>query len=1113
MHKISKSLSVVLCLILIASIFSASAVSPARDESANRGLDVDRGLDEEVFEDGYPFSEEYPSVQQLHDWYDDLVEENEDITQKIHLGESWEGRDIWTIKVSDDVEEQQDEPSVFIIGNLHTREWSTNQVAAYYLWRLVEGYGSNETITWLVDNRQIYVAPMVNPDGYIYDGEGDLNQAQGWRKNRNESVGGSTDVGTDLNRNWDIDWESGDDDPSSDTYRGESPFSEYENQHIRDFILDKDIDSFQDLHSHYGTLLIPWAHTSDPSPHDDWYRDMADDMTSMTSFLGDDSEQYSYGQPGEEIGYSAPGGSYDWVYDETGATSLCYELYTPEDGMDGFYPDEEYIMDINQDVYDSLVYQARIADTDLGDGSQHLQPPSPYLVYGTIEDSSGNEVSDVEVQVEHQDTGETLSIYTDENGYYEFNFGNLVDEGYEQGDQFTVSCEDSSVGFTAGDEWGRREDLTLDTIPPSVEITRPEGGESWEYTDMETIEWDTEKGDYPIDSIDIEYSTDGGASFKVLADDIDDTGSYDWEIPDETSDEAVVQVTATDTEGYSGQDESEQFTISGTPPDPPTDLDVEHHAEEEGILFEDDATEEKGYTMDESHDEASEWDIRQHDSAVGDNSWDFGDGEFDKVEDHGMLSTLTTPEIEIPSEAEDVELTFDHWRDFGDDDLYDAGNLKISDADLDNDFELIHPSEGYDGEINDEFENPLGGEQGWGGENVGWESAAFDLTGYAGETIHLRWEAGVEAWDGLEGEGWRVDNIVITAEGLDGDGTEDNLINWDASEDDPDEISHYNVYRSEGEDEAGPYEIIATVDADGSVDYEYVDEGRGTADDTLWWYIVEAEDEVGQASEEAGPVQEPGGDTLTLTTDSTVGGSIVDPGEGTFEYSSSEVVSLEAVADEDHHFLEWTGDTGTIEDPTAEQTNMTMEGDHAVTAEFDEADVDEVEITDPAEDQMITAGESINFKAEAHSGDELITDDRTDFEWENATRGVFNRRRAGDYEVVSTYEDVSSEPVTVTVVPAEADRIEIGPEEDTIEAGMNITYTATAYDKYENEIGEVSGETDWSINEGAGGSWIGNEYSSEYAGDWTVTGEYEEVTDIARMTVEPGEVDSRIDSI
>ncbi len=93
-------------------------------------------------------------------------------------------------------------------------------------------------------------------------------------------------------------------------------------------------------------------------------------------------------------------------------------------------------------------------------------------------------------------------------------------------------------------------------------------------------------------------------------------------------------------------------------------------------------------------------------------------------------------------------------------------------------------------------------------------------------------------------------NAVTTEESF-----EDNLLTWEAS---PDEIESYsyNVSRSEVRD--GDYEKIATVEADGSEEYQYIDEGKGAADDTIWWYKVSAVDGDGQESESTDEVQEPG---------------------------------------------------------------------------------------------------------------------------------------------------------------------------------------------------------------------------------------------------------------
>jgi hypothetical protein len=72
-----------------------------------------------------------------------------------------------------------------------------------------------------------------------------------------------------------------------------------------------------------------------------------------------------------------------------------------------------------------------------------------------------------------------------------------------------------------------------------------------------------------------------------------------------------------------------------------------------------------------------------------------------------------------------------------------------------------------------------------------------------------------------------------------------------------------------------------------------------------------------------------------LTISSTEGGSVTDPGEGTFTYDEGTVVNLVAVeAEQGYQFVNWTGDVGTIANVNAARTTITMNGDYSITANF-----------------------------------------------------------------------------------------------------------------------------------------------------------------------------------
>ncbi len=413
--------------------------------------------------------------------------------------------------------------------------------------------------------------------------------------------------------------------------------------------------------------------------------------------------------------------------------------------------------------------------------------------------------------------------------------------------------------------------------PPEITLTSPIGGEEWVAHTEEDITWTTEETDDPISHVNLEYSADAGSSWTLIETDLPDTGTYTWTIPNENSVQCLVRATVVDTSGRQGENVSNEFEISGFPPVPPENLIVEHHSRT--VLFEDDVEGgDLGYITSTSHAEASEWDIRQHGASSGNNSWDWGDGEFNKVTDYGMLSSLITPEIEIPAEADEnygVYLTFQHWRDFGDYEgyLFDGGNVKVSFEGLEGPWYLIGPEEGYDGDIFEDYGNPLGGQPGWGGASD-WTTATFDLTVLIGETVHIRWDAGVEHYEGGEGAGWRIDDIYMDVLLPDEEGTEDNLLTWDASPDeDIDEVSQYNIYRS-GESN-GTYEHIDSIGAKGSAQYRFIDVNRGTADDIYWWYIVRAVGANGLEEQNEAAKQEPGDPGVTppsITLTEPVGG-------------------------------------------------------------------------------------------------------------------------------------------------------------------------------------------------------------------------------------------------
>ncbi len=196
------------------------------------------------------------------------------IAQRFSIGKSYQDRELWAIKISDNVAEDENEPEVLFDALHHAREHLTVEQAIALMHWLTDGYGTDSRITRTVDNREIYIVFMVNPDGGEYDLTGDPYRE--WRKNRQPNSG-TTAVGTDLNRNYGYRWgccggSSGS--KSALTYRGPSAFSAPETQAMRDFIDSRVVGGRQQIrvaitfHTAGAQILWPYGYTFTdvPSP-------------------------------------------------------------------------------------------------------------------------------------------------------------------------------------------------------------------------------------------------------------------------------------------------------------------------------------------------------------------------------------------------------------------------------------------------------------------------------------------------------------------------------------------------------------------------------------------------------------------------------------------------------------------------------------------------------------------------------------------------------------------------------------------------------------------------------------------------------------------------------
>jgi hypothetical protein len=274
------------------------------------------------------------------------VTDHPNILRKTIIGTSYEGREMVALKISDNAATDEDEPEILFTHHQHAREHLTVEMALYILSEFTDKYGTDTRITNLVNSREIWIIPDLNPDG----GEWDIRNGSysGWRKNRQPNSG-SSNVGTDLNRNWPYQWgccggSSGS--TSSETYRGTSPSSSPEVTNVINFVRSRIVGGEQqiktniDFHTYSELVLWPFGYT---------YNDTAPGMTQAEyntfATLGQQmaaTNNYTPEQASEL--YITDGSIDDWLWGDQRIYSYTFEMYPASaSGLNGFYPPDEVI--------------------------------------------------------------------------------------------------------------------------------------------------------------------------------------------------------------------------------------------------------------------------------------------------------------------------------------------------------------------------------------------------------------------------------------------------------------------------------------------------------------------------------------------------------------------------------------------------------------------------------------------------------------------------------------------------------------------------------------------------------------------------------------------------
>lgn len=277
----------------------------------------------------------YENLDLMYELYPNLI------TKRTRIGNfaTEEGQSLFYLKISDNPNNSEAEPQILYTALHHAREPASMSQMLFFMWYLLENYDKDPAIKKLVDSRELYFVPCVNPDGYRYNEQTNPSGYGYWRKNRTINEEG---FGIDLNRNYGYEWgfnnigssDSGD----SEIFRGTSAFSESETQAIKELCRQHKFKIAINYHTFGNILIVPWGYINTVTKDQEQFFSLAKEFTKYNKF--------TIGTATNTLNYQVNGVSDDWMYGDTISKNKIF-AFTPEIGED-FWPDRSKIGGINQ---------------------------------------------------------------------------------------------------------------------------------------------------------------------------------------------------------------------------------------------------------------------------------------------------------------------------------------------------------------------------------------------------------------------------------------------------------------------------------------------------------------------------------------------------------------------------------------------------------------------------------------------------------------------------------------------------------------------------------------------------------------------------------------------
>ncbi len=277
-----------------------------------------------------------------------LAEAHPDLADWLDIGDSWlkqygsddEGFDLNVLKLTNQ-NTDGDKPVLFVMSALHARDLSPVELNLRFAEYLLDNYDQDPEVTWLLDETEIHLLLVANPDGRALVEE---QIASGWAgtggtdarlKNLNAATCSDLDLtGTDLRRNFSLEWTGGYL-GCTNIYSGASALSEPESSSIQAYFDDvfsdfRDDDPFDiaevsglllNMESYGDIFRYPYFYTGDPAPEKAELYTLANKLAyGLDAFPTEPTTQF-HGTPE------------DYVYGELGVPALAYAIGSGSEGQ------------------------------------------------------------------------------------------------------------------------------------------------------------------------------------------------------------------------------------------------------------------------------------------------------------------------------------------------------------------------------------------------------------------------------------------------------------------------------------------------------------------------------------------------------------------------------------------------------------------------------------------------------------------------------------------------------------------------------------------------------------------------------------------------------------